>query len=131
MKRILFTLAALMTLGLSAPAHACKCAPDNGTLAQATINDPSISVAKVFVRGMNMRNGQSMLELRQTITGGLMARNFRAKFDNQTSCGIVPQNRKEQTLVIKFEKDGTYSVVNDCTHNAVMQYLKNNPGTGQ
>jgi|GEM_PF-3231286 len=130
MKRILFTLAALMTLGFAAPAHACKCAPDDGTLAQQTINDPSISVARVFVRGMNTRNGQSMLELRQTVTGGLMARNFRAKFGNN-SCSVIPQNRKEQTLVIKFEKDGTYSIVGDCTHNAVMQYLKNNPGAGQ
>lgn len=123
MKKILFTLAALMTL-TAAPAYACKCMPDTtGAEAQKILNDPSVSVAKVYVRGMNTRNGQSMLELKETLSGGLMARNFRAKFDNQTSCGVKPNNRQTEIHLIKFEKDGTYSILGDCARTNVLQHL--------
>ncbi|HEY8964448.1 MAG TPA: hypothetical protein VIN59_08325 [Alphaproteobacteria bacterium] len=126
MKRILFTLAAALIVFTAAPAHACKCAPDTtGARAQQILNDPSISVARVYVRGMNVRNGQSMLELRETLSGGLMARNFRAKFGG-SSCGFIPSNRTEQIVLVKFEKDGTYSLIGDCARTDVLEYMKTN-----
>ena len=117
-------LATIFLVSFAIPAWACSCMPDtNGTLAAQTLADPSISVADVYVRGMNMRNGQSMLEIKNIHHGGLMAQNIRAKFD-RSSCGVIPQYKQNMTLLIKAENDATYSIVGNCAHDAVMQNMK-------
>ena len=113
--------AAALLLILSTPAHACKCAPDE-TRADAVLADPAISVADVTVRGFNTRNGQSMLQIDNIRHCSLVARDIRAKFAAH-SCGVVP-NQKKMTLLIRNESDGTYAIVGECDHSAVMRKLK-------
>lgn len=122
MKRTSLFLTALVCAIIPTAAHACKCAPDNGQ-GQKLLNDSSVAIARVYVRGTNPAIGQSMLELRETLHGGLSAQNFRAKFATH-SCGVAPPNKTEQTLAIKFEKDGTYTIMNDCDQINVMNAFK-------
>lgn len=125
MKRTYLFLTALLCTSISAPAYACRCVPDSQA-GQKLLNDSSIAIARVYVRGTNPAIGQSMLELKETLHGGLFAQNFRAKFATH-SCGVVPTPKTEQTLVIKFEKDGTYSVLNDCERqNTLNAFNKGN-----
>lgn len=124
MRTLLLSALVLPLLLAAAPAHACKCTSDaDGSQAAKVLSDPSISVAEVYVRGMNMRNGQSMLDIRNVTHGGLMAQNIRARFSTN-SCGVIPQYKKQMTVLIKAEADATYSIVGDCDHSAVMQSLK-------
>lgn len=117
----------LITGLITAPAHSaaanCTCPGNTSAQAQKLLNDSSVALARVYVRGTNPRIGQSMLELRETLHGGLSARDFRAKFSTQ-SCGTLPKARTEQTLLIKFEKDGTYSIMDNCDTQAVLTNIK-------
>lgn len=122
MKRTYLLLAALVcAVSVPSVAHACKCINDTAR-GQTLLNDSSVAVARVYVRGTNPKIGQSMLELRETLHGGLSAQNFRAKFATN-SCGTIPPNKTEQTYAIKFEKDGTYSIMNSCDSQNVINAL--------
>ena len=121
--RALLLIASVFFLLGTAQAMACSCEPDtDGKLAKQTLDNPSVSVVEVYVRGMNMHNHQSMLQLTGRKYGGLMAQNIRAKF-GADSCAVVPQYKKNMTVIIKAEDDGTYSIMGDCAHTAVMDYL--------
>lgn len=122
MRIFALTVAALL---FTAPAaFACSCAPDdNGAAAQQILSDPSYSVADVTVRGFNTHNGQSMLQINSIRHGNLMARDIRAKFDSQSSCGVVP-SQKQMTLIIHNDADGRYSIAGQCATFAVLKHLK-------
>ncbi len=121
-----FALPLLATLAIFAatPAFACSCSPDaDGSLAAKVLADPSISVAQVYVRGMNVNNHQSMLDIKAVPHGGLMAQNIRAKF-GADSCATIPQYKKTMMVLIRAEEDATYSIVGSCETAAVMQSTK-------
>ena len=124
------TFLPLLALGLFAaiaPAYACKCTPDaDGSRAAALLADPAISVVDAYVRGMNTRNGQSMLELKKLHHGGLMAQTIRAKFGSN-DCAFIPQYKQTMTMLVRAENDGTYSIEGGCGAQAVLQSL----GKGQ
>lgn len=122
--RIALAFTAALFLFAATPAWACKCTPDaDGSRAAAVMNDPSLSVVDVYVRAVNPRNHQSMLDIKDRHSGSLMAQYVRAKFGS-SSCAVHPLSGRNMTLIIKNEPDGTYSVVGDCEHSAVMQHLK-------
>lgn len=121
MKKFLM-LAALLTFA-AAPAFACSCAPDaDGSVAARVMADPANSVVDVTVRGFNTSNGQSMLQIDNVRSGGLVARDIRAKFTSSASCGVVP-NQKKMTLIVHNDADGRYSIGNLCDTQAVLKKL--------
>lgn len=121
MRKILM-LAALLVAATS-PALACSCAPDaDGAQAERVMADPANSVVDVTVRGYNVNNGQSMLQIENVRSGGLVARNIRAKFTSSASCGTVP-NQKKMTLIVHNDSDGRYSIGNACDTQAVLKKL--------
>lgn len=125
MKKTLLALTTLMAISAT-PAFACKCAYDPAR-AQAIINDQNYAVAEVFVRGMNVRNHQSMLHVvREPIVGGLLVQDFRAHWSG-SSCGSTPQYKQNQKVLIHFEADGTYAIQDQCDTESVLQYLQENP----
>lgn len=122
--RIILSLTAALILFAATPAHACKCTPDtDGSRAAAILNDPSLSVMDVYVRAVNYKTGQSMLDLKNRHSGSLMAQYVRAKFATH-SCGVRPVPKQTMTVIIKNEPDGSYSLLGDCAHRDVMQHLK-------
>ena len=126
MKRLFLTLTALMTMA-AAPSFACDCTPDtDGTQARALIADQNYALAQVFVRGMNIRNGQSMLDNKKPIVGGLLAPNIRAHFGHG-DCATTPHYKQTQTMLIHFEPDGTYAIMGQCETKALTQYLQAHP----
>ncbi len=115
-------LTGLLTV-MATPALACKCDMANTAQGNAYLNDSSLTLADVFVRGKNDRIGQSMLDIKTIKHGGLTAQNIRAKY-NTHSCGTIPQYKQTQTVVIKFEPDGTYSLADQCTKALMEQSYK-------
>lgn len=123
MRKILLLLTVLLLPFAASPAFACSCTPDsNGTQAGRLLSDQNIFLADVTVRGFNMHNRQSALQIDSVRHGGLVARNIRAKF-GATSCAIVP-NQKKMTALIRAENDGSYSIADLCDYNAVVNALK-------
>lgn len=121
MKKFLMMTALLVIV--SAPAFACSCAPDtDGSQAAKVMADPANSVVDVTVRGYNTANGQSMLQIDNVRSGGLVARDIRAKFSSAASCGVVP-NQKKMTLIVHNDSDGRYSIGNLCDTQAVKTKL--------
>jgi hypothetical protein len=119
----LFALTFAAILFAAPAAFACSCAPDDSAAAQQILSNPSYSVADVTVRGFNTHNGQSMLQINSIRHGNLMARDIRAKFDSQSSCGVVP-SQKQMTLIIHNDADGRYSIAGQCATMAVLKHLK-------
>lgn len=111
MRKVLLAAALIV---VSAPAFACDCA---GITRESVMADPANSVADVTVRGFNTNNGQSMLEINTVRSGGLVAKNIRAKFSGG-QCGTIP-NQKQMTLVIHNDADGRYSIAGACETQAV------------
>ncbi|MBU6235690.1 MAG: hypothetical protein KGQ41_07575 [Alphaproteobacteria bacterium] len=120
--RILLALALTAAVFTATPALACKCMPDDGTLAQKVMNDPSISVADVLVRAVNTRTHITVMDIKNLHSGGLASTYVRAKY-GQSSCDVRP-TPGNTTMLIKNEPDGTYSLVGDCERAAVIQHLK-------
>lgn len=115
-------LIAALAVFTAAPAFACKCVPDtDGSQAAKIFADPAVTVADVTVRGYNTHNGQSMLQIDNVRSGGLVAKNIRAKFGT-SDCAIIP-SQKKMTLLIHNDEDGRYSIMGDCAHSAVMQSI--------
>lgn len=103
----------------AAPAFACECV--TAADGQALLNDHTISIADVTVRGYNTRNGQSALQIGNVRHGMLTARDIRAKFSG-VSCPVIP-GASNITAAIKAEADGTYSVLGGCDTKAAIAAL--------
>jgi hypothetical protein len=113
-------LAALLLLApITASAQDCTCS--QARTPEQVFADPAISVVDVTVRGYNMHNGQSMLQIDNLRHGGLIAHDIRAHFSAQ--CGVVP-NQPRMTLLIRNEPDVTYGIVDHCESDPVINSLQ-------
>ncbi len=125
MRNLIASFVLATALFAYAPAMAaCGCdAGKADALAQKLLADPAVSVADVYVRGMNMHNGQSMLDIKNVSHGGLVAPNIRARFGG-VQCPTVPRYKQTMTVLIKAEPDGTYSIMDACSLAAVTKSSK-------